>query len=84
VGVKAPGSPTSKMDFLAAKSFKLCFLGGNPRCSSTSGMASPTDAKVRRAMLDRLEADAAALASLLMVEEEEIALSIISVCMIYE
>lgn len=48
VGVKAPGKPTNKIDLSLAKSAKLCFSGGNPRCSSTLGNRSPTEANPRR------------------------------------
>jgi len=48
VGVKAPGKPTNRIDLSLAKSAKLCFSGGNPRCNSTLGSWSPTDANPRR------------------------------------
>lgn len=48
VGVKAPGRPTTRIALFLAKSARLCFLGGNPKCRSTLGSWSPTDANERR------------------------------------
>lgn len=48
VGVKAPGSPTKSIALSLAKSARLCFSGGNPRCRSTLGSMFPTEANPRR------------------------------------
>ena len=47
VGVKAPGNPSNTIDLSRARSAKLCFCGGNPKCRSTEGSGSPTEAKLR-------------------------------------
>jgi len=49
--VNAPGRPTRTIDLFLAKSARLYFLGGKPRCNSTLGNLSPTDAKLRVATL---------------------------------
>jgi hypothetical protein len=48
VGVNAPGRPSNKIDLSLPKSAKLYFLGGKPKCRSTLGKASPTEAKPAR------------------------------------